>query len=89
MEIFTDIRFWMFVWTIMTCILQWYIHFRLISSEVKQLKHDFTELEAKYEKDKKDRTDLLMQIREDISYIKGQIDTENKITKILEKIINK
>ena len=89
MEMFSDIRFWMFVWTIMTCVLQWYIHFRLISSDVKKLKEDFHELENKYEKDKKDRTDLLMKIATDLAHIKGQLDTENKIVKILEKIINK
>lgn len=87
MDIVYDMRFWMFVWTIFTCGLQWYVGYRMLSTTVKQNTEAIAALEKKYEKDKTDRTGLLMGISNDVSHIKGQLESDNKIIKVLEKII--
>ena len=88
MDIITDIKFVMFAWTVVTCILQWYIGYRLLAGVVRQNQKDIRELEEKYETDKKERTDLLIKVSNDVAHIKGQLDSDNKIIKILEKVIN-
>jgi len=87
MDIIYDIKFWMFVWTVLTCVFQWLLHQRLIGREVSELKKNFKEAEEKYEEDKMHRTDLLLEISKDISYIKGQYTSQDKIIKVLEKCI--
>ena len=89
MEIFKDFKFYMFSWTVLTCIMQWYISTKLTSVEVTKLKKDFEKFEEIYNRDKKDRTDLLLKVSNDVSHIKGQLESDSKIIKILEKVINK
>ena len=89
MDIFSDFKFWLFIYAVINGIIQWYLSTKITGIEVAKLRQDFEKLEHTYEIDKKARTDLLIQVSNDVAYIKGQLESDAKIIKILEKVINK
>lgn len=78
---------WTFIWSVLIGIFNWLLSTKLTGQAVKNVEKDFEEFKTQYAEDKKDRTDLLMQISKDIAYIKGKLENEDKIIKVLEKLI--
>lgn len=89
MELFSDFKFWLFAFTLVNGLIQWYIATKVTKFEVDKLKEDFQHFETMYENDKKERTDLLIQMAKDIAHMKGQMESDSKIIKLLDKVINK
>lgn len=85
MEMFTHWEFWLFTLNLIILAFNYFSHQKIVYNDLKHLSEDVKQIQNKQE----EQTQKINHVDNEIAYLKGIKEKEDRILKVLEKSLNK